>query len=211
MKIRHAMADDWEGVLQAEQQAWQHAPDVKLITQEQFNRWLRVFPEGLWVAASDDNSVIAGHIFSLRTRYDPYDARDNRSWDEMTGDGFASTHSPRGSCLYAVSVSADPGFPGSGRYLVNKALDQAEVLGVQCYAGACRVPKLKEYAEEFGKPIEQVVEEYMKLVIRRKRKDPTLSVFLRTRLRYVRFMTGYFKDENSGDCAALLAYQCKES
>jgi hypothetical protein len=211
--IRQAKLEDYPAFLLAEKQAWGKDTDVHLITRVQFETWLQVFPEGLWLA--EHRGQICGHLFSQICNFDPTNESDNRTWDEITNFGFAaSTHNPDGFTMYTVSVSAH--FPGAGKRLLRKALDYTRQHNLRFYAGASSIPGVSEYAQ--GRAItRELVEEYVAGVLRKlghrldtgpRIVDPVVSVTLSVEgARFYRLLENYFDYPKSGNWAVLIAYE----
>jgi len=66
------------------------------------------FPDGQFVAMVDDRVV--GYCATFRI--DEALGLKKHSWTEITGNGYASRHNPRGDWLYGMEVCVDPEFRG---------------------------------------------------------------------------------------------------
>ncbi|MEK7651731.1 MAG: hypothetical protein AAB351_00765 [Patescibacteria group bacterium] len=203
-KVRNARTCDYEEFADAERIAWTGS-EVPIINREQFLTWLEIFPEGLLVV--ETGGKVCGHHFSQIREFDVCDYKDNRSWDELTEDGFCrTTHDPKGNVLYGVSVSAS--IRGAGRFVFEAAVKQIHSLHLPRYVGACRIPGLTTYAENKGMSSDKVVSEYVSNVLLGKLKDKTLSALLTVDgVRFVRLVPGYFTDAQSNNWACLICYE----
>lgn len=203
-KVRNAQSSDYEEFAEAERLAWSSS-EVPIISQSQFLTWLEIFPEGLLLV--ETNGKICGHHFSQIRAFDVHDSQDNRSWDELTNEGFCrTTHNPSGDVLYGVSVSAS--VRGAGRFVFEAAVKQTHALNLPRYVGACRIPGLATYAESLGIKPDTAVSEYVQAVVAGKRKDKTLSALLAVSgVRFVRLVPEYFTDAQSNNWACLICYE----
>lgn len=208
--IKNGTLEDYPAFAEAEKKAWQGS-GVYIISREQYETWLRVFPEGLLIAMKEDR--VCGHIFSQVCHFNPLNKNDNRSWDEMTDRGYAeTTHKLDGNCLYTVSFSAS--IAGAGKLLARKGFQLAAHLGLEWYSGVCRMPGLNEWGKAGKLELDHVnVERYAgnvsntaaKVQVNERLFDPTLSVLLRTEgIKYYRVIQNYFSDQQSGNWAAVV-------
>lgn len=202
--FRSGKPEDYPAFMAAEAKAWRGS-GVPLITEEQYNTWLEVFPQGLVLAEYRDR--ICAHHFAQIARFDVFDLHDNRDWDTLTDFGFCRrTHDPEGNVLYGVSLSSC--VRGGGRAVFRHAMRQVSILGLERYVGACRIPGLSAYATTRHRTMSQVAAEYASRVLAGERKDPTLSPLLEVEgLRFHRVIPGYFHDPQSGDWACLISYR----
>lgn len=213
--IRQGQQGDFEGLLAAEKLAWGEEAGVDLITPEQFDAWLEVFPEGLMVA--EHNGQIVGHLYSQICNFNPLDMNDNRSWYDITDSGFCrTTHNPNAQTLYTVSVSAC--FPGVGKRLLRQIPPFVAKHGLRYYAGASSLPGAEQYAAKLNQPINRsLIENYMAAVLRKlgmrddpgeKIGDPVVTVTLGIEgAKFLRVLENYFHYSKSGDFAALIFYE----
>ncbi len=211
--IRQGQAGDYQGLLAAERKAWAGDADVEYISEQQFNSWLQVFPEGLLIA--EYKGDICGHVFSQMCQFNPYDTTDNRNWDAITDFGFArTTHDPSGNTLYIVSISAC--VAGAGKLMLRKILELTRDMNLQYYSGASSLPGVAQYAK--GAVINRfLVERYMNAVLRKLRilkdegeriTDPVVSVTLGVEgVTFCRLLEKYFHYPASADWAALIVYK----
>jgi GNAT superfamily N-acetyltransferase len=69
---------------------------------------IRHFPEGQFVAKYDDKVVGYCATFRIKGAI----AKQQHTWREITGDGFASRHDPNGDYLYGMEVFVDKAYRG---------------------------------------------------------------------------------------------------
>ena len=85
------------------------------------------FPAGQFVVTVNDKVVgyCATFIISSENALKPH------TWAEVTGNGYASTHDPKGDWLYGMEVCVDPDY--RGYRLGQRPVDDQRVQGVWQY------------------------------------------------------------------------------
>ena len=98
------------------------------------------FPQGQFVVLVDDKVVGYCATFRIGEKH----ALRQHSWVEITGNGYASRHNPKGDWLYGMEVCVDPEFRGlrigQRLYDERKKLAQSWALKGIIYGG--RLPML---------------------------------------------------------------------
>ena len=130
------------------------------------------FPDGQFVAMVEDRVV--GYCATFRIAGEV--ALKSHNWTEITGNGYASRHDPKGEWLYGMEVCVDPAYRGYriGQRLYNERKRLCEALGLKGIIFAGRLPTLARRVKRFGS-----VEDYVELVKTKKQRDPVLSFQLR--------------------------------
>ncbi len=95
------------------------APALPPSTLQQLESQRHIFPEGQLVAVVD--GLIVGAASALVVQWDDY-ALDH-TWKTVTGEGYFTTHDPRGRTLYGTELTVDVNRRGFG---VGRALYQAQ-------------------------------------------------------------------------------------
>jgi len=130
------------------------------------------YPMGQFVALADDRVV--GYCATFRIGGEL--ALKPHTWAEITGNGYASRHDPKGEWLYGMEVCVDPDYRGYriGQRLYNarKKLCQDEELRGIVFVG--RLPSLSRRLKKFAS-----VEDYIEQVQQKRQRDPVLSFQLR--------------------------------
>jgi hypothetical protein len=210
--LRKASIEDYSGFRRMEEKAWANT-GIPVISEEIFDSWLEVYPEGFVVA--EIGNEICGHIFCQISDYDPTDSSDQRNWYEMTDNGTsAKTHNPNGISAFVVSISAV--YPGVGRKMAFWADQFTCEQEINYLVGICRIPGLTAYAERYGiKEISsQFATEYAKKVEistkeklngREKVRDPVISPFLRLpKINVGYVIENFFQDKQSENFGCVL-------
>ncbi|MDX1654108.1 MAG: hydrolase, partial [Candidatus Competibacteraceae bacterium] len=98
LKLRNTILADYEDVREIMDLVY---PDLGGgWRREQFASQIARFPEGQ-ICIEDNGKVVAGAI-SLVVDYSRYG--DNHTYDQITGNGYLTTHDPNGDTLYGVDV-----------------------------------------------------------------------------------------------------------
>jgi len=133
---------------------------------------LNHFPAGQFVVTAGDR--IVGYCATLRVSEKV--CMKPHTWGEITGNGYASTHNPKGEWLYGMEVCVDPDFRGYriGQRLYNARKRLAQELDLRGIVFAGRLPTLERRIKRFG-----TVEAYVEAVQEKTQRDPVLSFQLR--------------------------------
>jgi predicted amidohydrolase/ribosomal protein S18 acetylase RimI-like enzyme len=133
---------------------------------------LNHFPEGQFVVVAGEK--IIGYCATLRIS--EQEGMKAHTWTEVTGNGYASTHDPKGDWLYGMEVCVDPDYRGYriGQRLYNARKQLAEKLELRGIMFAGRLPTLANRLKRFG-----TVEAYVDAIQQKKQRDPVLSFQLR--------------------------------
>ncbi len=126
------------------------------------------FPEGQFVITVDDKLV--GYCATFRIGEDA--VIHQHTWEEVTGNGYASRHNPNGEWLYGMEVSVDPDCRGYrlGQRLYNERKKLCQNLGLKGIVFGGRLPTLAQRIKKFGS-----AEAYVEEVRQKKQRDPVLS------------------------------------
>lgn len=133
---------------------------------------LNHFPDGQFVVTAGERVV--GYCATLRVGEKV--CMRQHTWGEVTGNGYASTHNPKGEWLYGMEVCVDPEFRGYriGQRLYNARKRLAQALDLKGIVFAGRLPSLARRIRRFG-----TVEAYVDAVVEKRQRDPVLSFQLR--------------------------------
>ncbi|MGD8176004.1 nitrilase-related carbon-nitrogen hydrolase [Marinimicrobium sp. ARAG 43.8] len=115
------------------------------------------------------------------------------TWNEITGNGFASRHDIHGDWLYGMEVCIDNAYRGYriGQRLYNERKKLCQSLGLKGVVFAGRMPNLHKRLKRVG-----TVENYIDQVVHKKIKDPVLSFQLRNGFEVIGVIPNYLDDDN---------------
>jgi predicted amidohydrolase/GNAT superfamily N-acetyltransferase len=146
------------------------------------------FPAGQFVVLVDDK--IVGHCATFRIAGEI--ALKPHSWNEITGNGYASRHDPDGEWLYGMEVCVDPAYRGYriGQRLYNERKKLCQDLGLSGIVFGGRLPTLRRRIKRYG-----TVERYIEAVLEKKQKDPVLSFQLRNGFEILGVLEAYLPED----------------
>ncbi|HEX7028535.1 MAG TPA: bifunctional GNAT family N-acetyltransferase/carbon-nitrogen hydrolase family protein [Gammaproteobacteria bacterium] len=131
------------------------------------------FPLGQFVVTVDDNVVGYCSTFRISGKL----ALKPHTWEEITGNGYASRHDINGEWLYGMEVCVDHEYRGYriGQRLYNERKKLCQALGLKGIIFAGRLPTLSKRIKQA-----ESVEEYVRQIAEKKRRDPVLSFQLQS-------------------------------
>lgn len=146
------------------------------------------FRQGQIVVMAGDTLV--GYCATFRISGDI--ALKAHSWNEITGNGYASRHDIDGDWLYGMEVCIDSAYRGYriGQRLYNERKKLCQSLGLKGVVFAGRMPNLYKRLKKCG-----TVENYIDQVIHKKIKDPVLSFQLRNGFEIIGVIPNYLDDD----------------
>lgn len=168
-------------------------------SRRQFTAQIKRFPEGQ-ICIEDNGRVVAGAI-TLIVDYDRFG--DRHTYDEITGNGYLTTHDPNGDVLYGVDIFVDPEYRDMrlGRRLYDARKELCRKLNLRGIIAGGRIPGYRKYADQMSP------EEYIELVKSKEIRDPILSFQLANDFHVRRVITGYMpQDRESRSYATLVEW-----
>ncbi|MBS3743174.1 MAG: GNAT family N-acetyltransferase [Wenzhouxiangellaceae bacterium] len=168
-------------------------------TREQFESQIRRFPEGQ-LCIEDNGKVVAAAI-SLMVKYSRW-GHDHRYWD-IVGDGYLTTHDPKGDVLYGVDVFVHPDYRDLrlGRRLYDARKELCERLNLRGIVAGGRIPGYANHRDEM------TPQQYVAKVRARELVDPVLTFQLSNDFQVRKIVKGYLPDDRrSSGYATLLEW-----
>jgi predicted amidohydrolase/predicted N-acetyltransferase YhbS len=176
----------------------------KACSDDELRGQMTQFPKGQLLAEYEGKIVgfCATFRISRKLAFAPH------TWDEITGNGFASRHDSRGQWLYGMDVCVDQEYRGLriGNRLYNarkKLCQELELKGI-IFGG--RMPLYAKRRKKIGSP-----EEYLKQVQEKRLRDPVLNFQLRNGFEPIGVLKDYWKEdkESAGYAAHMVWYNPK--
>ncbi|MEZ5910338.1 MAG: GNAT family N-acetyltransferase [Hyphomicrobiaceae bacterium] len=198
--VRRASLADVEGIAALSRRIYPHNALAPQMIRGQLNN----FPDGQFVA--ERAGAIVGYCATFRI--DGAQALNQHTWHEITGNGFAARHDPRGDWLYGMDVSVDPAHRrlriGQRLYNARKAL--ARELGLRGIVFGGRLPGLARRIREVGS-----ADAYVAAVRERKLRDPVVNFQIAQGFEPVGLLEGYDpNDDASLGYATLMVWRNPE-
>jgi len=156
IKVRNWTADDIPGIVACQKAAY---PDyAEHYDERMYAMQFAAFPEGQILAECDGE--IIGYATSIIVQLD--EAVDWYRYDEITGSGTFSTHTPTGDTLYGADIAVRPDFRGKGvagkiykyrkrimkRYNLSRMIAHGRIMN---YGDQEGILTAKEYVDMVGK------------------------------------------------------------
>lgn len=164
--IRTLSKKDFPQIMRVEKSAWE--PEWQA-SEDKFLARIQTFPEG--VLGAFVKKELAGTTTSMVFNFDLKKLADySKSWGEITGNGYITTHQPAGKALYIVSLAVDESFQGEGlgRELVEAQRKLAKKKKLDLVVLGSRLPGfrsflVKKYPDQLptGKALKKEVNTYL--------------------------------------------------
>ncbi len=165
MVVRTATLDDIDGIITVCDKVYSEMPSY---SPAMIRGQILHFPDGHLVA--EMNGEIVGYSASIKVSEKK--AFSKHTWQQITGDGFGTTHDENGDYLYGYETCVHPGYRrhriGQRFYNKRKNIVKYERLKGIVFAG--RIPNYRKRKKKVGSP-----EEYIQQVLDKKINDPTLN------------------------------------
>lgn len=156
------------------------------------------FPEGQFVAEYEGK--IVGHCATLIVSADLAFAQ--HSWNEITGDGFATRHDPDGDILYGMEVCVDPDYRRLriGQRFYRRRQELCEYLELKGIAFGGRMPGYTRRRKQYPDP-----QAYLDAVVEKQVRDPVINFQLTQGFEPRGILKRYdSSDRESGGLAVLM-------
>lgn len=192
--VRPFRHDDITGYLSIQETSW----DASMAASElQLTERFRIFPDGLFVAEHD------GRIVGCATfiRIADYDEVIKPAWEDVTDNGWCSTHVDDGPILFGVDLSVARGAPRLTAPLLFTAVMEFGIsLGIEAIVWGGRMPRYHKVADRMSP------EEYLFTRTKSGRYlDPEVQLYSRIPGVEIRgVIPEYFKDFESLNNGVLL-------
>ncbi len=196
IKIQRWRPEDIDSLVECHAAAYSDYSEETLYGRRLFEMQLETFPEGQFLAKINDKVV--GYATSIIVQLD--DQTQWYTYNEITGGGTFSTHSPSGDTLYGSDIAVHPDYRGRGvaakLYVYRRKLLKRYNLRRMLAYG--RIPGYNHYSGKL------TAEEYVEKVSNGELKDPALNAHLKAGYRVKRILFDFFKDESSLHYCTLL-------
>lgn len=156
-------------------------------SKDEYVAQLNRFPEGQ--LCIEDNGEVVAAALTLIVNYSRFG--DRHTYDQITGNGYFTTHDPNGDVLYGVDVFVDPEYRGMrlGRRLYDARKELCRNLNLRAIIAGGRIPGYHKHADSMSP------EEYVQQVRQKEIYDPILSFQLANDFQARRVIKGYLPDD----------------
>ncbi len=198
LEVRQATQKDVAGIVALVDRAYRR---ISGYSRGMIRGQINNFPEGQFVAIYDGR--VSGYCASMRL--DERLALAPHSWEEITGDGFASRHDPTGDWLYGFEMCVDPDLRGVriGQRLYDARKALAERLELKGIVIGGRLPFFARNRRRVEGP-----EDYLAKAVEGRIKDPVIAFQLRNGFEPIGLLPNYLpEDKQSEGYAAHLVWR----
>lgn len=174
----------------------------EIFTPAMFRYHQHLFPEGQYAAVERASGRVVGFTVSMRTSHDPRQPHLERWWQAI-GNGWLTTHDPRGEWMYGVEtdVLADYRSLGIGSRLMEARFTVLRRLNLRGMIAGSLIMDYGAVADELS------VEDYVQDVVAGRRFDTNLSKQLRKGFQVRGFISNYVLDETSRRWGVLIVWE----
>lgn len=196
IKIRRWRSSDIPAIVACQRAAYPDYPEHAQYDARIYELQLAAFPE--WQYLAEHRGAVIGYATSLIVQLD--DRAHRYDYDELTGSGTFSTHTPGGDTLYGADIAVDPQWRGKG---VAAKLYQARrrILARYNLRRMVAYGRLTGYPEYAGR---MTADEYVTAVKAGTLSDRALNAHLKAGYQVVDVKLELMRDEPSLDWATLL-------
>jgi predicted amidohydrolase/ribosomal protein S18 acetylase RimI-like enzyme len=194
--VRRWTKKDIPQIIKCHEAAYSDYPEGSHYGKRIHDLQLAAFPEGQFLVETDGKVVAYATSIIVQLEESEY----WYSWNEITGSGTFSTHTPSGDTLYGADIAVHPDYRGQRiaglLYRERKKLLRRYNLRRMMAYG--RIPGFKDYAGKI------TPDEYVTQVERGELKDPALNAHLRAGYRVKRILLDYVWDDASLNYCTIL-------
>lgn len=181
LSIRNALLSDVSQIKELIAKAY---PDIPNYTNSMLRGQINNFPEGQFVVTYGEKVIGYCATFQISNEI----GLKPHVWAEITGDGYASRHDPKGDYLYGMEVCVDPEFRGYriGQRLYDARKKLCQELRLKGIVFGGRLPSLQKRIKKYG-----TIENYIEQVISKRVRDSVLSFQLRNGFQVIGVLPNY--------------------
>ncbi len=206
VRVRAWREQDIPAVIEVQRAAYPDYPDDEQYGRRKFGLAFATFPEGQLLAevdGPDGQPKVVGYATALIVQLDdevPY------TYEEITGHGTFSSHTPGGDTLYGADIAVDPDYQGRG-------VAQALWTGRRNLLRAYNLRRMLAYGRLLGYPDyagKLTAREYVDAVVAGEIHDRALTAHTRAGYRVLDVRLDLMADPSSLDWATVLELQNPE-
>jgi predicted amidohydrolase/ribosomal protein S18 acetylase RimI-like enzyme len=171
IRVRRWRPEDIPAIVECQHRAYADYAASAMYTARNYEAQLAAFPEGQFLAEVDGQVV--GYATSLIVQLE--DMPSAYEYDELTGSGTFSPHTPGGDTLYGADVAVEPAFRGLG-VAAKLYVHRRKLLKKYNLRRMIAYGRIAGYADHAGK---MTSAEYVEAVQRGDLKDAALNAHLK--------------------------------
>ena len=174
-------------------------PEELWWSKEQLKNHITLFPEGAICIEIDGKLV--GSMTTLLVDFDA--SNPLHKWEDITDNGYITTHKLNGNTLYVVDISVRPSYRnfGLGKWMMLSMYELVVQLGLERLLGGGRMPGYHKYAKNLS------AKQYIAEVVAGTIYDPVISFLLRCGRTPIEVVEDYLQDEESCHYGVLMEWK----
>lgn len=198
LNVRNATLEDIPGIVALSGKVY---PVMGAYSESEIQGQIINFPEGQVVVEYEGEVVGYAASFII----DEEAALKPHTWNEITGNGYASRHNPRGDWLYGMEVCVDPDRRRLriGQRLYDARKELAERFELKGIVFGGRMPYWKRRRKQYPSP-----KAYLAAVVAQEVNDPVIRFQVRMGFEPIGVLRNYLSyDRESGGYAAHMVWR----
>ncbi len=194
--IRRAEVGDALAYAKVQDQEWDESMSAVV---PKIESRIATFADGVLVA-EHNGAVVGGMTF---IRIDGYDVHDAQSWEDITDNGWCTTHQDEGSVLFGVDLSVSRHAPRSTAVLLFMAgMELAIREGSECVVWGGRMPRYHRHAAKMS-----AAEYAARKTSKGRYMDPEIELYSKVPgVQMVGVVPEYFKDWESMNYGVMFSW-----
>lgn len=199
-KVRNYTASDFEALIAVQKESFPPPfPSDLWWKEEQLKSHIVHYPEGAFCV--EVNGEIVGSMTGLLIDFDP--EHPEHTWEEVTAEGYISTHDPKGKTLYIVDICVKPAFRqlDLGKLLMQAAYERVVHDRLERVLGGARMPGYHRHSDQLSPS------QYVDKVVGGELRDPVITFLMRCGRTPVCLVPNYLDDEESHNYALLMEWK----
>ncbi|TWT25442.1 GNAT family N-acetyltransferase [Planomicrobium sp. CPCC 101110] len=199
-KVRNYKASDFEALIAVQQESFPPPfPSDLWWKEEQLRSHINHYPDGAFCV--EVNGEVVGSMTGLLIDFDP--EHPEHTWEEVTANGYISTHNPNGKTLYIVDICVKPAFRqlDLGKLLMQAAYERVVHDRLERVLGGARMPGYHRHSDQLSPS------QYVDKVIDGELRDPVITFLMRCGRTPVCLVPNYLDDEESHNHALLMEWK----
>ena len=185
LEIRNAKISDIDEIKKLVNKSYKNMPSYQ---KAELRGQISNFAEGCFVATLNGKIV----AYSASILVDEKTALKQHTWNQITANGYGSTHNPEGEYLYGYETCVDPDQRGHriGMRIYNARQEFVKYNKLRGIIFAGRIPNFRKKLKQVKTP-----ENYIEMVKEKKIKDPTLGFHLRRGFTVIGVLPNYLPED----------------
>lgn len=197
--IENIKAEYSKALEQLQRDAFPTLGEHELMLEKHFLKHCELFPEGNFVALTDDKVVGLGSGFLCHFDFE----HPNHNFMDIIASGFYTNHDPQGEWYYGADISVHPDYRrrGIGERLYNARKNCVKTLNRRGIVAGGLIPNYADHKDQMS------VGDYAQKVAEGKLYDSTLSFQLKHGFELRGMLENYIEDEASDNWATLIVWE----